>query len=97
MHHLSCSTGHNAYDLHIPTILWDPKVKITVGNKGRITLPLKLRIQLGIKEGDSLVIEVTSKGILLKPKGASINETWGIVQPHKVEIKEIEEALGKEA
>jgi AbrB family looped-hinge helix DNA binding protein len=60
-------------------------MEIRIGNKGRVTLPLKLRMLLGIKEGDSLTIEVTSRGILLKPKGASAKETWG--QPSSVKLK----------
>jgi AbrB family looped-hinge helix DNA binding protein len=72
-------------------------MEIRIGDKGRITLPLKLRMLLGIKEGDSLTIEVTSRGILLKPKGASAKETWGAAKLGKVEIEEIEEALGKES
>jgi AbrB family looped-hinge helix DNA binding protein len=72
-------------------------MEIRIGNKGRVTLPLKLRMLLGIKEGDSLTIEVTSGGILLKPKGASAKETWGAAKIDKVEIEEIEEALGKES
>ncbi|MEM3011400.1 MAG: AbrB/MazE/SpoVT family DNA-binding domain-containing protein [Candidatus Bathyarchaeia archaeon] len=71
-------------------------MEIKIGNKGRITLPLKIRMMLGIKEGDSLTLEVTSKGILLKPKGSSVKETWGIAKIEKIEIEEIEEALGKE-
>ncbi|MEM3623344.1 MAG: AbrB/MazE/SpoVT family DNA-binding domain-containing protein [Candidatus Bathyarchaeia archaeon] len=71
-------------------------MEIKIGNKGRITLPLKIRMMLGIKEGDSLTLEVTSRGILLKPKGPSVKETWGIAKIEKVEIEEIEEALGKE-
>jgi AbrB family looped-hinge helix DNA binding protein len=72
-------------------------MEIRIGNKGRVTLPLKLRMLLGIKEGDSLTIEVTSRGILLVPKGASAKETWGAAKLGKVEIEEIEEALGKES
>ena len=72
-------------------------MEIQIGNKGRITLPLKLRTLLGIKEGDSLTIEVTSRGILLKPKGVSAKEIWGAAKLEKVEIQEIEEALGKES
>jgi AbrB family looped-hinge helix DNA binding protein len=72
-------------------------MEIQIGTKGRITLPLKLRMRLGIKEGDSLTIEVTSRGILLKPKGMSAKDTWGIAKIEKVEIEEIEEALGKES
>lgn len=70
---------------------------IQIGNKGRITLPLKLRMLLGIKEGDSLTIEVTGRGILLRPKGISAKEIWGAAKLEKVEIQEIEEALGKES
>jgi AbrB family looped-hinge helix DNA binding protein len=72
-------------------------MEIQIGNKGRMTLPLKLRMMLGIKEGDTLTIEVTSKGILLKPMGASSKELWGAAKLDKVEIQEIEEALGKES
>jgi len=72
-------------------------MEIKIGNKGRITLPLKLRTLLGIREGDSLIIEIAGRGILLKPKGASIKETWGVAKLDKVEIEEIEEALGREA
>lgn len=71
-------------------------MEIQIGNKGRITLPLRLRMLLGIKEGDSLTVEITSKGILLRPKGASAKEVWGAAKLDKVEIEEIEEALGKE-
>jgi len=42
-----------------------------------VTLPLRLRMLLGIKEGDSLTVEITSRGILLKPKGASAKDIWG--------------------
>ena len=67
-----------------------------IGNKGRITLPLKLRRLLGLKEGDSLTIDVSGDAIIMKPKGASVNETWGIVQLGKIQIDEIEEAPGRE-
>lgn len=72
-------------------------MEIQIGNKGRITLPLKLRMLLGIKQGDSLTIEITSRGILLRPKGISAKEVWGVAKLDKVEIEEIEEALGKES
>ena len=72
-------------------------MEIKIGNKGRITLPLKLRTSLGLKEGDSLTIEITNKGILLRPKGPSAREMWGIAKLERVKIEEIEEALGKES
>lgn len=40
-------------------------VKVT--RRGQTTIPLKIRRQCGIKEGDKLLVEVTDKGILFKP------------------------------
>jgi AbrB family looped-hinge helix DNA binding protein len=71
-------------------------MEIRIGSKGRITLPLKLRELLGLREGDSLIVEVTNKGILLKPKGLSSRELWGVARLESVEMEEIEESLGRE-
>ena len=65
-------------------------------NSGTAALHIALA-SLGIKEGDSLTIEITSSGILLRPKGISAKEIWGAVKLDKVEIEEIEEALGRES
>ena len=35
--------------------------------RGQITLPSKIRKQCGIKEGDSLLVQITEKGILFRP------------------------------
>ncbi|KPV63654.1 MAG: SpoVT / AbrB like domain protein [Candidatus Bathyarchaeota archaeon BA2] len=72
-------------------------MEVKIGNKGRITLPLKLRLLLGIKEGDSLTVEVSGVAILLKPKGVSVRDSWDSAQLGKVEIEEIEEAAGRES
>ncbi|MGD0994419.1 MAG: AbrB/MazE/SpoVT family DNA-binding domain-containing protein [Candidatus Bathyarchaeia archaeon] len=40
-------------------------VKVT--RRGQTTIPLKIRQQCGIKEGDKLLVEVTERGILFKP------------------------------
>ncbi len=40
-------------------------VKVT--RLGKTTIPVKIRRQCGIKEGDRLSVEVTEKGILFKP------------------------------
>jgi AbrB family looped-hinge helix DNA binding protein len=42
-----------------------PLLKIL--SSGRITLPLELRVWMGLKEGDYLEVEATLEGILLKP------------------------------
>ena len=39
-------------------------VKVT--RRGQTTIPLKIRKQCGIKEGDRLLVEVTEEGVLFK-------------------------------
>ncbi|MDG6914537.1 MAG: AbrB/MazE/SpoVT family DNA-binding domain-containing protein [Nitrososphaerota archaeon] len=68
-----------------------------VRDKGRITLPEKIRRTLGIKEGDSFYVELSGQAILLKPKErVSVKSTEGIAKIGKVNLEDIEEAPGKE-
>lgn len=65
-------------------------------DKGRITLPKRVREALGLKERDSVIIEVTGNQVLIKPKRATtVAKTRGIIKT-TVRIEEIEEAPGKE-
>ena len=43
------------------------KATLTVTDRGTITLPAKLRRQLGIKADDQLFAEATAEGLLLRP------------------------------
>jgi AbrB family looped-hinge helix DNA binding protein len=43
------------------------KTTLTVTDRGTITLPAKLRRQLGIKTDDLLIAEATPEGLLLRP------------------------------
>lgn len=43
------------------------RTTIAVTNRGVITLPLKLRKELGITGEDLLIAETTTEGLLLKP------------------------------
>ena len=43
------------------------KTVLTVTDRGTITLPAKLRRQLGIRADDQLVAEATPEGLLLRP------------------------------
>ncbi len=40
-------------------------VKVT--RRGQTTIPVEIREQCGIKEGDRLLVQLTEKGILFKP------------------------------
>lgn len=71
-------------------------MEIKMRDKGRVTLPLNVRKALGIKEGNSLVLEVKGNKLMLKPKGSvSVREAKGAAK-HRVKLEEIEEALGYE-
>jgi antitoxin PrlF len=41
--------------------------KVTIGRRGIITIPVKLREAFGLKENDELLIEDTGEGLLLRP------------------------------
>ena len=43
------------------------KTTLTVTNRGIVTLPAKLRKELGIKADDQLIAETTPEGLLLRP------------------------------
>ena len=41
--------------------------KISIGRRGAITLPAKIRKRFGLAQNDELLIEETEQGILLRP------------------------------
>jgi AbrB family looped-hinge helix DNA binding protein len=69
-------------------------VKVT--RRGQTTIPVKIREQCGIKEGDQLLVEVTEKGILFKPipkleDMAGIDADYGTPEEIKKEIDKLRE------
>lgn len=64
--------------------------------KGRITIPVRLRRDLGILRGEKLDLISESGAIVLKRKKTiTVSEMKGIMGRHNVKIEETEEALGK--
>lgn len=43
------------------------KETVTIGRRGSITIPAKLRRAFGIEQNDQLIAEQTPEGILLRP------------------------------
>ena len=43
------------------------QVKVTINDRGVITIPASLRKALGLKANDELILEATGTGILLRP------------------------------
>ena len=56
--------------------------------KGQITLPKEMRKSLGIKEGDTLVIEKSDEDIIIK-KGKTIHDYIGFLAKPPVPIEEV--------
>ena len=54
-------------------------VKVT--RRGQTTIPLEIRKECGIKEGDRLLVELTEKGILFKP-APNLLDMAGIYEGH---------------
>jgi len=74
-------------------------MEVQIRDKGRITLPRKIRKALGIKEKDRLLVEVQGNKITIKPKNSiTVAQTFGIVKSKKkIKLEDIEEAAGKNA
>jgi len=70
---------------------------VRLGEKGRITIPASIRKALGLREGDRLILSVEREAVVLRPeRTVTARELKGIIGSVEVEIKEVEEALGRE-
>ncbi len=64
--------------------------------KGRITIPQKVRKALGLKANDELILEVEGNALLLKPRNyVGVSDLKGVLKA-KVRLEEIEEAPAHE-
>lgn len=71
-------------------------MEIRIRDKGRITLPREIRKVLGVRESDTVLLEIEGSKVVLKPKNiVSVREVKGIAK-HKVKLEEVEEALGRD-
>ena len=71
-------------------------MEIIIRDKGRITLPLSIRKTLGIKEKDSITMEIKGNEVILRPKClVRVKDAKGTANIDKVELEDIEEALGR--
>ncbi len=64
--------------------------------KGRITIPRKIRKELGLKVHDELILELRGNAVLLRPKNyVRLSDLKGVLKV-KVKLEEIEEAPAHE-
>jgi antitoxin PrlF len=67
--------------------------KVTIGRRGVITIPAKLREAFGLKENDELLIEDTRDGLLLRPSVSVPIEMYS--EERIAEFASEEKAIGK--
>jgi len=71
-------------------------VDVKLREKGRVTIPVAIRRALGLREGDTLQLSVGGGAIVLRPERiVTAKQIKGIIGPAKVELDEVEEALGR--
>lgn len=72
-------------------------VYVYVGEKGRITIPAKIRESLGLHKGDRLRLSIKNGTIILEPDNViKAEDIKGIIGPTEVKIEEVEQALGRD-
>ncbi|MBI4258645.1 MAG: AbrB/MazE/SpoVT family DNA-binding domain-containing protein [Thaumarchaeota archaeon] len=72
-------------------------MEVELKDKGRVTIPSKIRKALALAEGDRLYIEIGKGAIKLRPKKTvTADEIKGIAKIKKVNLEDIENALAGE-
>jgi AbrB family looped-hinge helix DNA binding protein len=63
---------------------------ISVTDRGVITLPAKLRKELGLKPDDVLIAEITAEGLLLRPAVTLPTEVYSAEREREFDAAEAE-------
>ena len=72
-------------------------MKIAVREKGRVTLPARVREAMALQEGDVLDVALENGSIVLTPsRSVAVDDVRGIIGRFKVDLEEVEGALGSE-
>ena len=69
------------------------RTEISIGRRGAITLPAKLRKKFGLSQNDKLIVEDTDQGLLLRPAVSMPVEIY--TEERIAEFQEDETALEK--
>lgn len=69
-------------------------MEVEIKDKGRVTIPVKIRTTLTLEKGDRLQIEVSEGLIKLRPKKTvKAADIKGIAKIKKVDLEDIENSL----
>lgn len=91
---MSSSTKHISHSW-VP-LLSGTMTSVVVREKGRLTIPEKVRKSLGIRRGDMLRLEVRGDAILLKLKKIPVEAIHGAAGRARVSLEEVEQSLARE-
>ena len=70
---------------------------VSVDERGRIVLPKEIREKLNLREGSKVEVSLEKDGrIVINVKRITVEDIYGIAGKEKVNLEEIEEALGFE-
>jgi AbrB family looped-hinge helix DNA binding protein len=71
-------------------------IKTSVRRDGQVTLPVSIRKEFHVHEGDIMEVEATNKGILLKPKQlVDSSQAYFWTKEWQEEIKKSEDEIKK--
>ncbi len=72
-------------------------MKVAIREKGRLTLPAQVREAMALHEGDVFEVELENGAIVLRPDlSVDVDEVRGIIGSSKVDLEEVEGALGRD-
>jgi AbrB family looped-hinge helix DNA binding protein len=71
----------------------DMKDRVTIGRRGSITIPARMREAYGLKPKDELIIEPSDGGLLLRPVSREPIEVYS--EERIAEFASDEEAIGR--
>jgi len=78
-------------------IILGGRLEVKLREKGRITIPAKLRRDLGLIEGEGLELMAKDGSLVLRPKRlTTAAQVRGILGPEKVRLEDVESALGED-
>jgi len=67
--------------------------KVTIGRRGAMTIPARLRRVFGLRQHDELIIEATEEGLLMRPAVSMPVELYS--EERIAEFAEDDEAVGR--
>ncbi|MDG6940342.1 MAG: AbrB/MazE/SpoVT family DNA-binding domain-containing protein [Nitrososphaerota archaeon] len=70
-------------------------MEVALREKGRLTLPAKIREAMALREGDTLKVSLEGGAIVLRPgRAVTVDAMKGVLGRGRVELKDVEDSLG---